>query len=115
VRVVRFAEFRAEGRIGAERLLYHDSAKAADAFIHCRVPVATKAAFGVIARHQGITDSALLRRMIDLSLQSAGVDGPYTPAQRRQAQSFITALMKILGASKAAAGRWLLRVRSEKS
>jgi len=46
---------------------------AADAFIHCRVPVATKAAFGVIARHQGMTDSALLRRMIDLSLQSAGV------------------------------------------
>jgi hypothetical protein len=46
---------------------------AADAFIHCRVPVATKAAFGVMARHQGMTDSALLRRMIDLSLQSAGV------------------------------------------
>jgi hypothetical protein len=45
----------------------------ADAFIHCRVPVATKAAFGVLARHQGVTDSALLRRMIDLSLQSAGV------------------------------------------
>ena len=46
---------------------------AADAFIHCRVPVATKAAFGVMARRQGMTDSALLRRMIDLSLQSAGV------------------------------------------
>ena len=45
----------------------------ADAFFHCRVPLATKAAFGVLARHQGITDSALLRRMIDLSLQSAGV------------------------------------------
>jgi hypothetical protein len=46
---------------------------AADEFIHCRVPVATKAAFGVLARRQGMTDSALLRRMIDLSLQSAGV------------------------------------------
>jgi hypothetical protein len=45
----------------------------ADAFIHCRVPVATKAAFGVLARYQGMTDSALLRRVIDLSLQSAGV------------------------------------------
>jgi len=45
----------------------------ADAFIHCRVPVATKAAFGVLARHQGMTNSALLRRVIDLSLQSAGV------------------------------------------
>jgi len=46
---------------------------AADAFIHCRVPGATKVAFGVLARRQGVTDSALLRRMIDLSLQSAGV------------------------------------------
>jgi hypothetical protein len=46
---------------------------AADAFIHCRVPVATKAAFGVLARYQGMTDSALLRRMIDLSFQSAGL------------------------------------------
>jgi len=45
----------------------------ADAFIHCRVPVATKAAFGVLARYQGMTGSALLRRMIDLSFQSAGV------------------------------------------
>ena len=45
----------------------------ADAFIHCRVPVATKRAFGILARHQGMTDSALLRRMIDLSLQSVGV------------------------------------------
>jgi hypothetical protein len=45
----------------------------ADAFIHCRVPVATKAAFGVLARQQGMTDSALLRRVIDLSFQSAGV------------------------------------------
>jgi hypothetical protein len=46
---------------------------AADAFIHCRVPGATKVAFSVMARRQGMTDSALLRRMIDLSLQSAGV------------------------------------------
>lgn len=46
---------------------------AAAAFIHCRVPTATKTAFGVMARHQGMTDSALLRRMIDFSLQSAGV------------------------------------------
>jgi hypothetical protein len=44
-----------------------------EAFIHCRVPAATKAAFGAMARRQGMTDSALLRRMIDLSLQSAGV------------------------------------------
>jgi hypothetical protein len=45
----------------------------ADAFFHCRVPLATKAAFGVLARHQGMTDSALLRRVIDHSLRCAGV------------------------------------------
>lgn len=44
----------------------------AEAFIHCRVPAATKAALGAVARHQGLTDSALLKRMIDLALQSAG-------------------------------------------
>ena len=42
----------------------------AEAFIHCRVPAATKAALGAVARHQGLTDSALLKRMIDLALQS---------------------------------------------
>jgi hypothetical protein len=44
----------------------------AAAFIHCRVFKTTKEAFGAMARRQGMTDSALLRRMIDLSLQSAG-------------------------------------------
>ena len=42
-----------------------------EAFIHCRVPAATKAALSAVARHQGLTDSALLKRMIDLALQSA--------------------------------------------
>jgi hypothetical protein len=46
-----------------------------EAFIHCRLSKPTKAAFGAMARRQGLTDSALLRRMIDLSLQSAGVVG----------------------------------------
>ena len=46
---------------------------AADAFIHCRVPGATKMAFSVMARRQGMTDSALLRCMIGLSLKSACV------------------------------------------
>ena len=35
--------------------------------------MATKAAFTAMARHEGMTDSALLRRMIDLSLLSTGV------------------------------------------
>lgn len=42
----------------------------AEAFIHCRVPAATKTALGAVARQQGLTDSALLKRMIDLALQS---------------------------------------------
>lgn len=45
---------------------------AAEAFIHCRVSAATKTALGAVARHQGLTDSALLKRMIDLALQSVG-------------------------------------------
>jgi Bacterial mobilisation protein (MobC) len=43
---------------------------AAEAFIHCRVPATTKAALTAVARHQGLTDSALLKRMIELALQS---------------------------------------------
>jgi hypothetical protein len=46
---------------------------AAEAFIHCRVSAATKFALGAVARHQGLTDSALLKRMIDFALQSANV------------------------------------------
>jgi hypothetical protein len=49
------------------------AAAEAGAFIYCRVPAATKAAFGLMARRQGMTDSVLLRRTIDLSLQSPGV------------------------------------------
>jgi hypothetical protein len=43
----------------------------ADAFIHCRVPAATKAAFSAMAHRQGMTDSALLKHMIETALQSA--------------------------------------------
>lgn len=49
---------------------------AAEAFIHCRLPAATKAALGALARHQGLTDSALLKRMIDLTLQSTSAVPP---------------------------------------
>jgi hypothetical protein len=64
-----------------------------DAFIHCRVPAATKAAFGAMARHQGMTDSALLRCMIDLSLQSAGAvssTAPFAAAQPPARMSRLT-------------------------
>jgi hypothetical protein len=45
-----------------------------DAFIHCQVPAATKAAFSALASRQGVTDSALSKRMIELALQSANPD-----------------------------------------
>jgi hypothetical protein len=45
----------------------------ADTFIHCRVPAATKSAFSAMARRQEMKDSALLKRMIELALQSANV------------------------------------------
>lgn len=45
---------------------------AADAFIQFRVPPATKAALRSAAERQQLTESALLRRMLDLLLNTAG-------------------------------------------
>ncbi|MEX0733358.1 MAG: plasmid mobilization relaxosome protein MobC [Steroidobacteraceae bacterium] len=45
---------------------------AAEAFIQCRVSQATKAALRAAARRQQLTESALLKRMLDLVLQTAG-------------------------------------------
>ncbi len=47
-----------------------------DALVHCRVPAATKVALSELARHQGVTASALLKRMVDLAVQSASVASP---------------------------------------
>ena len=44
---------------------------AAEAFIQCRVPQATKAALRAAAERQQITESALLKRMLQLLLHSA--------------------------------------------
>lgn len=44
----------------------------ADAFIHCRVPVATKEALRAAAQRQQLSESALLKRMIEMMLQMAG-------------------------------------------
>lgn len=46
---------------------------AAVAFIQCRVSQATKAALRAAAERQQLTESALLKRMLDLVLQTAGV------------------------------------------
>lgn len=45
---------------------------AAEAFIQCRVSQATKAALRAAAERQQLTESALLKRMLDLVLQTAG-------------------------------------------
>jgi hypothetical protein len=45
---------------------------AAEAFIQCRVPQATKAALRAAAERQQLTESALLKRMLGLVLSTAG-------------------------------------------
>jgi hypothetical protein len=46
---------------------------AAEAFIQCRVSQATKAALRAVAERQHLTESALLKRMLYLVLQTVGV------------------------------------------
>jgi Bacterial mobilisation protein (MobC) len=48
---------------------------AAEAFIQCRVPHATKAALRTAAERQQLTESALLKRMLELVLHTAGETG----------------------------------------
>jgi Bacterial mobilisation protein (MobC) len=66
---------------------------AAEAFIQCRVPQATKAALRAAAERQQLTESALLKRMLELVLHTAGaVDaGGVTTADRpaRQARLYV--------------------------
>jgi len=57
---------------------------AAQAFIQCRVPQATKAALRAAAERQQLTESALLKRVLELVLQtaSAAVAGEVIVADR---------------------------------
>jgi len=48
---------------------------AAEAFIQCRVSQATKAALRAAAERQQITESALLKRTVELLLQTVGAAG----------------------------------------
>jgi antitoxin component of RelBE/YafQ-DinJ toxin-antitoxin module len=43
---------------------------AADAFVQCRVPAATKEALRAAAQRQQLTESALVRRMIEMMPQN---------------------------------------------
>jgi len=53
--------------------MYHDLSMAADVVIHCRVNVAMKAALHAAAERQQLTESALLKRILELMLQAAPV------------------------------------------
>lgn len=58
---------------------------AAEAFIQCRVPQATKAALRAAAERQQITESALLKRMLQVVLHSADPDSDVAGAGRADA------------------------------
>ena len=66
---------------------------AAEAFIQCRVPQATKAALRAAAERQQLTESALLKRMLELVLHTAGAAkaGEASVADRptRQARLYV--------------------------
>ena len=52
----------------------------ADASIHCRVSSATKKALGAAAQRQQLSESALLKRLIDVIVRNAGDGGAIAPA-----------------------------------
>lgn len=65
---------------------------AAEAFIQCRVSQATKAALRAAAERQQLTESALLKRMLDFVLQTAGaavVSGAADDRPARQARLYV--------------------------
>jgi hypothetical protein len=59
---------------------------ASEAFIQCRVPQATKAALRAAADRQQLTESALLKRMLDLLLHTAGSEGQVAANPERPAR-----------------------------
>jgi hypothetical protein len=69
---------------------------AADVVIHCRVSAAMKAALHAAAQRQQLTESALLKRILELMLQTApvsdaDVESPAHPARRARLYVRLTA------------------------
>jgi hypothetical protein len=69
---------------------------AADVVIHCRVSVAMKAALHAAAQRQQLTESALLKRILELMLQTApvpdaDVESPAHPVRRARLYVRLTA------------------------
>jgi hypothetical protein len=56
---------------------------AADSFIQCRVSAATKEALHAAAERQKLTESALVKRMIELMLYTAAAP-PNVPYERSE-------------------------------
>jgi hypothetical protein len=66
-----FTEKTAKCRIAYRPLLSHIVAMTADSFIQCRVPAATKEALRAAAERQQLSESALVKRMIEMILLAA--------------------------------------------
>jgi Bacterial mobilisation protein (MobC) len=66
-----FTEKTAKCRIAYRLLLAHIVAMTADSFIHCRVSAATKEALRAAAERQQLSESALVKRMIEMILHAA--------------------------------------------
>jgi hypothetical protein len=62
--------------------MYHDLRMVADVVIHCRVSLAIKAALRAAAQRQQLTESALLKRMLELMLQASPVPASDAPPPR---------------------------------
>jgi hypothetical protein len=71
---------REEGRIGSRALPLKDLTMPEFALIACRVTSETKARVRRLADRDGITESTLLRRLLDVVLRTAGLDDPPTIA-----------------------------------
>lgn len=56
---------------------------ATDAFIQCRVPPATKLALQIVAKRQQLTESALIRRLLDFATHGGETAGKDTEKSAR--------------------------------
>ena len=86
---VRFDEFQAICRIACRLLFATTSLTMSDgAHLTTWVTRETKTRFAAVARHQGLSDSALLKRLIDTMLQAGNTPGEATGGRAVRASRF---------------------------
>jgi hypothetical protein len=86
---VRFDEFRAICRIACWLLFATTSLTMSDgAHLSTWVTRETKERFAAVARHQGLSDSALLKRLLDTMLQAGNTAGSGTGGRAARASRF---------------------------